>query len=188
MSIQTLAILFFPGVFHYRIMSLGRQRLVHWYMRTNISDDPTASIIKVVSWSCDIRSKKTAILWPLSEEPQISLVSFYFISIKFTSPKHGHKLHLSSLSSNHKDFFLKFSTKTLEWIYYCPTACYEGHLLYPPWFSYANKTNNQLQMYNFTIPTVLCFPFSSLPLDTHSTMAVCLHSLLLPLSVCYIHV
>jgi hypothetical protein len=42
------------------------------------------------------------------------------------------------------------------------SACYEAHLLYPTWFGYANKTNNRLQMYNFTIHTALWYSFSSL--------------------------
>jgi len=69
MNPQILTAVFFPDIFHCRIIPSDKQCRVHWYK--NFSDDPAASIIRILNWSRDIRSQKTAILWSLSEEPHI---------------------------------------------------------------------------------------------------------------------
>jgi len=76
--------LFFPHLFHCRIMFPGRQYHGRRQTFTNDSDDSAASIIRVVNWSHVIRSNKTVILSSLSEENQVSPISFYLISINFT--------------------------------------------------------------------------------------------------------
>jgi len=48
------------------------------------SEETAASIIRIVNSSRDIRYTKIPILWSLSEESQISHVSFNFIAINFT--------------------------------------------------------------------------------------------------------
>ena len=68
------------------------------------------------------------------------------------------QLHVKSQSG----YFFSFPLKHLNEFIIAHRACYEIHLLYPPWFGYANKTNQRLKMYNFTIHTVLCFSFSFL--------------------------
>jgi hypothetical protein len=163
---------------------LCRPCRVHWYTYTNVSYHPAASIISVVSWSRDSWSKKTAILWSLSEEPQISLVSFKIHLTKTQSLSLPLLLHVKSQAVS----FFSFPLKHFGEFVIAHRACYEAHLLYPPLFGYANKTNTQIKMYNFTLHTALCFSFSSLSFAHTSQCAVCLRSLLLPHWFSYIHV
>ena len=96
----------------------------------------------------------------------------------------SNKIHLTktqSLSSpiqlrvkSQKFSFFSFPLKHFNEFTIAHSACYEAHLLCPPWFGYANKTNNQLKTYNFTKHTALCFSFSSLSWHTHhSGRSVC---------------
>jgi len=109
-----------------------------------------------------------------------------------------HKIHLTKTQSlavplqlhvkSQTVSFFSFPLKNLNEFIIAHRACYEAHLLYTLWLGYANKTNNPLQMYNFTIHTAMCFSFSRTLLTQTAQWTVCLRSLLLPHSVCYIHV
>jgi hypothetical protein len=81
-----------------------------------------------------------------------------------------YKIHLNNTTSlavplqvhveSQTDSFFSFPLKHLNEFIPAHRACYETHLLYPPCFGCASKTNNPLQMNNFTIHTALCYSFS----------------------------
>ena len=47
MNPQILTAVFFPDIFHCRIIPSDKQCRVHWYK--NFSDDPAASIIRILN-------------------------------------------------------------------------------------------------------------------------------------------
>jgi len=165
-----LAAVLFPDIFQCRIMSPGRQCRVHRYTCTlvhvyKISDDPSASIIRVVNWSRDFMSKKTShFMVTLGRTSNFT----YFVQL------HIHKIPLTKTQSlaiplqlhfkSKMVSFFSFPLKHLNKFIIAHNACYEAHLLYPPWFSYANKTNNN---YKCTISLYILSCVSLFPLSWH---------------------
>jgi hypothetical protein len=93
--------------------------LVHVY---RLWDETTACIMKVMSWSHVINSMKPAILWPFSEEPQFSLASFNFRSIKFDYQNQSHYTYISSYTSNYRRFLSSFSNSKTLINFHLPTV------------------------------------------------------------------
>jgi hypothetical protein len=188
MNPQILAAVFFPDVFQCRIISPSMQWRVQWYTCTKFADDPAAYIIRIVNWSSDIWSQKTHFMVNFGRTAY--LTRFVLLLI--------HKIHLTKTQSlavplqlhvkSQTVSFFSFPLKHLNEFIIAHRACCEAHLLYTLWFGYANKTNNPLQMYNFTIHTAMCFSFSRTLLTQTAQWTVCLRSLPLPHSVCYLHV
>ena len=83
---KMLATLSFPHILQCRIMSPGRQCHLHWYTCTNVSDETSASITRVVKWSRDITSHSTFTcivtferIWNLTSNSQVQIHKYTYL-------------------------------------------------------------------------------------------------------------
>jgi hypothetical protein len=138
-------------------MSTARQCRVHCYIYKLIQ------VYKCFGWNCCfIHQGSKLITLHLVQEDSHFMVTFVRIS-NFTRflQLQSQKIHLTktrSLASplqlhvkSHTVYFFSFPLKNFNEFVITHRACYEANVLYPLWFGYANKTNNQLNMNNFTI-------------------------------------
>jgi hypothetical protein len=130
-------------------------------------------VYKRIRWNCCFNHQGSELItWHSVQEYSHFMFTFGRTSnfIRFVQPQ-THKIHLTKTQSlplplqlhvkSQAVSLFNFSLKHFNESIIAQCAFNETHVLYPPSFGYANKTDNQLKTYNFTIHTVQCFPFSS---------------------------